>query len=65
MTKPITTRKTTRVQVRLTIAEHNDLMRQAVNEEASLSDIIRKRAKLHTATGRETGNAGAQPVSGL
>jgi hypothetical protein len=52
MTKPITTRKTTRVQIRLTIAEHNDLMRQAVNEEASLSDIIRKRAKLHTATGK-------------
>jgi hypothetical protein len=62
--KDFTRRKQTSIRVRLTIAEHNDLMRSAVDDGLTISETIRRRLKLHPPEGKETGNAGAQPVSG-
>jgi hypothetical protein len=62
--KDFTRRKETSIRVRLTIAEHNALMRSAVDDGMTISETVRRRLKLHTPKGKETGNAGAQPVSG-
>lgn len=52
------------VRCRLTIAEHNAVLRAAVEADTSLSDIIRRCITLQLLEDRETGNAAAQPVSG-
>lgn len=65
MSKPLHNLKVTRVQVRFTLAEHNALMGEAVTNSCTLSQVIRRRLNLHSVAGKETGNAGAQPVSGL
>lgn len=60
----INTRKAIRVQFRMTIAEHNELMRDAINDGCTLSDVIRKRANLRLSDNKETSSAGVQLVSG-
>lgn len=60
----ITTRKAIRVQIRMTIADHNELMRDAINDGCTLSDVIRKRAKLQPSGNKDTSSAGVQLVSG-
>jgi hypothetical protein len=40
-------------------------MGEAVTNSCTLSQVIRRRLNLHSVAGKETGNAGAQPVSGL
>lgn len=52
------------VRCRLTIAEHNAVLRAAVEGETTLSDIIRRCITLHLLEGKDAGNAGAQPASG-
>jgi hypothetical protein len=63
--KDYTRKKQTCIRVRLTISEHNALMRTAVDDGLTISETVRRRLNLHLPTNRETGNAAVQPVSGL
>lgn len=63
--KDYTRKKQTCIRVRLTISQHNDLMRAAVDDGLTISETVRRRLNLYSRTNRETGNAAVQPVSGL
>jgi hypothetical protein len=63
--KDYTRKKQTCIRVRLTISEHNALMRNAVDDGLTISETVRRRLNLHVPTKQETGNAAVQPVSGL
>ena len=65
MNRFIKSRKYARVQVRLTIEDHNALMRAAITDDKTLSEVVRHLIKLHSPTNREAGNAAVQPASGL
>lgn len=62
--KDITRHHAAAVRCRLTISEHNAVLRAAVEGETTLSEIIRRCITLQLLEDRETGNAGAQPASG-
>jgi hypothetical protein len=49
----------------LTIEDHNALMRAAITDDKTLSEVVRHLIKLHSPTNREAGNAAVQPASGL